>query len=58
MLGHKACIFPSVDSEEDSTAIAVLMINYEQEKLTLISIKNTQKQPQKKGCSYGNLQSC
>lgn len=58
MFGHKACIFPSVDSEEDSTTIAVLMINYEHEKLTLISIKITQKQPQKKGCSYGNLKSC
>lgn len=58
MLGHKACIFPSVDSEEDSIVISVLMINYEKDKLTLISMKNAQKQPQKKGCSYGNLQFC
>lgn len=58
MLGHKACIFPSAGSEEDSIAIAVLMINYEQDNLTLISMKNAQKHAQEKGCSYGNLQSC
>lgn len=55
MLGHKACVFPS---EEDSIVIVFLMTNYEHDKLTLISMKNAQKQPQKKGCRYGNLQSC